>query len=129
MIGPPFLILWCSSPLPALHQESSVVLGSSMLSGFHAGFQKARGEETITALRSLCQLQVINPLKLSKSILAVFSCFISASKRCYLLCFSFSLCTLLMPSSASQSEFLNPTTTAQKNPLKSTKPIHLRCIF
>lgn len=98
------------------------MLGSSMLSGFRVGFQEARGEEAITALRDLCKLQVINPLKLSKSILAVFICFVSATKHHYLLFLPVSLCMLLMSFSSSQSEFLNPTTTAQENLLKSTKP-------
>lgn len=64
-----------------------------------------------------------NPLKLFKSVLAAFICFISASKHRCLPCLPVSLCTLLTPFSASQSEFLNPMTTAQENSSKSTKPI------
>jgi len=67
-------MLQCSSPLPALDQDLSVVLGSSVLSDFHLGFQEDRGEEAITALNGLCQLQVINSLKLSKSFLATLIC-------------------------------------------------------
>lgn len=40
-----------------------------------------------------------------------------------LLCLSVSLCALLTPSSASQTEFLNSNAAAQENPSKSTTPI------
>lgn len=65
-------LFWCcrvaslSKVCTRTHQEP--MLGSSMPSSLPFGFQEDRGEEAITALRILSELQVINSLKLSKSI-------------------------------------------------------------
>lgn len=111
------------SSLPALHQDSSVLFGSSVLSGFPFGFPEDRGVTTATDLRDLCQLQVLNTSRLPKSIPATFICLISTFKHCYLWCFPNPSCVLLTHFSVSHSRFLNPATTAQETPLESTKPI------
>lgn len=101
--------------LQTLHENSYIQLCSSILFGIHFSFQVARGEKDIAAHR--------NKSISSKSILAVYICFVSASKRHYLLFVPFSLHMLLMNFSSNQSELLNQTTTAQENLFKSMKPV------